>query len=68
MITKICPKCGREGEGKFCSKCGGRLTTVNRCPQCKREMGIGDKFCSDCGAELGEPKVRIPQTRATLHL
>lgn len=67
MIIKICPKCNSEGEGKFCSKCGGSLTTVNQCPRCKREMGIGDNFCTDCGTRMDEPKVRIPQTRATIH-
>ena len=35
-----------------------------RCPNCGKEVREGKKFCTDCGAALGEPTTQIPQAAA----
>ena len=35
-----------------------------RCPNCGKEVREGKKFCTDCGAAMGEPTTQIPQAAA----
>ncbi len=47
-----CPQCGVTVSARFnyCSKCKFNLRPT--CPQCKREVRLGDKFCPYCAQEL----------------
>ncbi|KAH3728281.1 hypothetical protein DPMN_054235 [Dreissena polymorpha] len=54
-----CPKCGIEGDGKFCQECGTKLVVkakVVLCPgkdddgiPCNAEISSDQKFCKNCG-------------------
>ena len=35
-----------------------------KCPGCGKEVGEGKKFCTVCGAALGEPTIQMPQAGA----
>ncbi len=48
----ICPDCGQENTGNFCSNCGSPKPEENgawTCPECGQEGNEGN-FCSNCGA------------------
>ena len=48
----ICPSCGTEaGSGKFCGACGAALAS-RPCPTCGRPVGVGARFCQQCGAPV----------------
>ncbi len=50
-----CPKCGSTTPaGKFCKECGAALALI--CPNCKKELQSGSKFCAQCGYHLEEEK------------
>ena len=49
--TTICPSCGSEGAGHYCSNCGASLT--GRCAACGAELSPGAKFCHHCGTAAG---------------
>lgn len=52
----MCPACGSEGEGNFCSTCGHPL--ANRtCGRCGAEIPQGARFCTACGTALGREGV-----------
>jgi hypothetical protein len=53
-----CTQCGAEGSGRFCGRCGATLE-LTPCPGCNRELEVGTRFCTDCGAP-----VRLPQADA----
>ena len=42
-----CPACGNPATGKFCSSCGVILHAS--CPSCGAQLGVGSKFCHECG-------------------
>lgn len=49
-IPSLCPDCGKPlngGNQKFCAECGAPLS--RKCPHCSAEIGIGAKFCPECG-------------------
>lgn len=52
--VKTCPKCGTQNpaDGKFCQRCGNKLTVENaaRCSKCGAAVAAGAKFCPECGA------------------
>ena len=54
-----CPQCGATVGARFnyCPNCKCNLHPT--CPQCKREVVEGDKFCAFCGQDLGA--TTIPQ-------
>jgi hypothetical protein len=54
-----CPQCGATVGARFnyCPNCKCNLHPT--CPQCKREVVEGDKFCAFCGQDLGA--AAIPQ-------
>ena len=48
----ICPDCGQENTGNFCTNCGSPKPEENgawTCPECGQEGNEGN-FCSNCGA------------------
>ena len=57
-----CPKCGIEGDGKFCQECGTKLivkANVVLCPgkdedgiSCNAELSSDQKFCKNCGTPV----------------
>ena len=49
MSETICPACGHEAEGKFCSNCGAALPGRVRCTACNNEIPAGGRFCNMCG-------------------
>jgi hypothetical protein len=50
-----CPQCGTKVGARFnyCPNC--KYDLHPSCPQCKREVLDGDKFCSFCGQALSGP-------------
>src|SRR5256885_7530164 len=56
-----CPQCGTVVGARFnfCPNCKCNLYPA--CPQCKREVLEGDKYCAYCGQELGAAAAeRVP--------
>ncbi len=51
-----CPKCGAEGEGNFCARCGTQMPSGGDryCPNCGAGVRAGDLFCGECGAPVQE--------------
>ncbi len=55
---KWCPKCRKERWGKFCWRCGTRLTAKPedeppRCPRCGAEVNPRYmNYCRECGAPV----------------
>ena len=46
----ICPKCGSQEVGNFCSKCGTKLEKKKFCSKCGSE--VTGNFCSNCGTKV----------------
>ena len=46
----ICPKCGSQETGNFCSKCGTKLEKKKFCSKCGSE--VTGNFCSNCGTKV----------------
>ena len=53
-IGWICPQCGTENTGNFCSNCGTKKPDDGKwiCPQCGTE-NTGN-FCGNCGTKKPE--------------
>ena len=51
-----CPRCGTEGEGNFCARCGTALAGGGEsfCPECGAGVAADDLFCGECGEPLRE--------------
>ena len=55
QATTACPHCGAKGvTGKFCPECGKPISPTTECPQCGQELKAGAKFCTECGAKIGD--------------
>ena len=56
-----CEKCGAEGEGNYCARCGAPLeaTGPGRCSSCGASVGKDDLYCAECGEPL-RPKPDKP--------
>ncbi len=52
--TWICPKCGKENDGNFCSNCGETRPGTAKwiCPTCGKEND--GNFCGTCGTKKPE--------------
>jgi membrane protease subunit (stomatin/prohibitin family) len=49
----VCESCGaRVKPGKFCSECGGTMSTKLHCRSCNAELEGSPKFCPECGQKL----------------
>ena len=52
----VCPSCGAQSSGKFCSNCGAvKPTTCSGCANCGWRPADGQslpKFCPECGRQL----------------
>ena len=49
-----CSDCGQATTGNFCFNCGAKKVEQT-CPECKQAQIVPNaKFCSHCGAKLGE--------------
>lgn len=62
-----CDRCGAEGEGNYCARCGAPLEDVGpgRCPACGSSVREDDLYCAECGEPLrpkpGKPlSARLP--------
>ncbi|MEX2179744.1 MAG: zinc ribbon domain-containing protein [Gemmatimonadaceae bacterium] len=51
-MTRPCPSCGEEAEGKFCAGCGAPLEGAT-CLACRAPLTPGAKFCHRCGTRAG---------------
>jgi len=51
-----CPRCGAEGDGNFCARCGTALPGGGErfCPACGAGVAADDLFCGECGEPLRE--------------
>jgi len=51
-----CPRCGADGEGNFCGRCGTPLPRGGDqfCPNCGAGVRAGDLFCGECGAPVAD--------------
>ena len=49
--VRSCPRCGPrpEPDPKFCSNCGGQLSTTVECRVCHAPLEAGSRYCSACG-------------------
>ena len=47
----VCSTCGPrpEADAVFCSTCGHRLLPGGACAGCGAELGLGSRFCEQCG-------------------
>ena len=47
----VCSTCGprSEPDAVFCSTCGHRLLPGGACAGCGAELGLGSRFCEQCG-------------------
>jgi len=52
--TWVCPNCGKERDGKFCSECGAKKPEKKFCTQCGKELNETCKFCPECGKSVQE--------------
>jgi Double zinc ribbon len=60
-----CPSCGTEaGSGKFCGACGAALAS-RPCGTCGRPVGVGARFCQQCGAPVSGAGSATPASGAT---
>ena len=51
----ICPKCGNEASGNFCTNCGEKKPEVAKarfCTNCGAKLEDGTKFCPECGTKV----------------
>lgn len=51
-----CPRCGEEGEGRFCARCGTALAPDAElpCPSCGTPAEPDALYCVECGEPLRE--------------
>ena len=51
-----CPRCGEEGDGRFCARCGTALApdAEVRCPSCGIPAEPEALYCVECGEPLRE--------------
>lgn len=56
MPGVTCPRCGEEGSGDYCVRCGTRLPPEEgeRCPECGVELPDDAWFCPECGEPVRE--------------
>lgn len=49
-----CDRCGAEGEGNYCARCGAPLETrgPGSCPSCGSSVREEDLYCAECGEPL----------------
>ena len=55
-----CSQCDHridEPDALFCTQCGQRLATEERCHCCGKQLQGSDKFCSRCGASTNQTTV-----------
>ena len=54
--SRICPECGNENAGNFCTECGTKKPEerLTHCPNCGWEIpeGQSPNFCTECGTKL----------------
>jgi hypothetical protein len=50
----LCPSCGTDSTGKFCSNCAAPLEGAI-CLACRASLTPGAKFCHRCGTPAGTP-------------
>lgn len=64
-MTKTCPACGQEANGRFCSQCGVTLDGAHQCRDCGHDLPENGRFCNQCGAPAALPAASaLNQTEA----
>src|SRR5689334_22212562 len=48
-MSQLCPSCGHETTGRFCSQCGAAAGEA-ACRECGNLIPAGGRFCNQCGA------------------
>lgn len=46
----LCPNCGKETEGNFCTYCGTQISSSHMCVKCGK--GFEGNFCPNCGTSV----------------
>jgi hypothetical protein len=50
-MSQLCPSCGHETTGRFCSQCGAAAGDA-ACRECGNQIPVGGRFCNQCGAPV----------------
>ncbi|RKX75753.1 MAG: hypothetical protein DRP87_13780 [Spirochaetes bacterium] len=61
-----CKHCGtiNSSKDRYCKNCGKPLSAKVTCPNWKKTLPPGSKFCSNCGTKIGKPvKAHESQSR-----
>ena len=64
-MSRYCVSCRNSRDGRFCYKCGEKtISSMLKCPECKKEVSMMDKFCEECGKPIHEAiKAHIEKER-----
>ena len=61
--ARVCPGCGAEAAGNFCSTCGAPLAGPSACAGCGAVLSPGALHCSECGRSVSAPERKSASAR-----
>ncbi|MDX1395736.1 MAG: zinc ribbon domain-containing protein [Gemmatimonadota bacterium] len=59
----MCPGCGLEADGNFCSACGTALHGPRHCTSCGSGLATGAMYCAECGSPVSVRAVKPASAR-----